>query len=296
MRTAISYRQGVLLVLAAGVMWSFMGLLIRLVGEATTWQVLFYRSLGMIPVLYATLAVRTGGRPGAAMRRAGATGVIGGACLVVAFAAAIFAIQSTTVANAVFLFSATPLLSAILGRVLLGEAVRAVTWLAIAVAMVGIFIMVREGLAAGAGIGNLAALASAAAFAVFTVLTRREEMADATPAILTGAVLSVAVSAAAIAAAGTGFALPLRGALIALGMGAVILGVGLSLFALGGRVVPAAEMSLLALLEVILGPVWVWLVLGETATLATFAGGAIVLAALVFNTLATGLSAARALP
>jgi len=286
MTKALTYRQGVLLVLAAGFIWSLMGLLIRLVGEVSTWHVLFYRSAGMVPVLWVMLWIRSGGAPLAALRRAGWAGLAGGACLVAAFACAIFAIQSTTVANAVFLFSATPLMSALLGRIFLGEAVRAVTWIAIAVALAGIFIMVREGLAAGAGAGNLAALASAAAFAVFTVLTRRPEMPDATPAILTGALLSILAAAAMIAAAGDSFAIPLPGALIALAMGAVILGIGLSMFALAGRVVPAAEMSLLALLEVILGPVWVWLFLGETASAGTFAGGAIVLAALVFNTLA----------
>ncbi len=286
MRNSITYRQGVALIIAAGILWSLMGLLIRLVGDATTWQVLFYRSLGMIPVLLIALTVRTGGHPLASVARSGMTGLIGGISLIGAFAGAIFAIQSTTVANAVFLFSVTPLLSALLGWLVLGERVRPTTWIAIAIALAGIFLMVREGLSLGAGWGNLAALFSAACFAVFTVLTRWRNMPDATPAILIGAVLSAAVAAVMIGLRSDGFALPPQSILIAMCMGAVILGLGLSIFALGGRVVPAAEMSLLALLEVLLGPVWVWLVLGETTTSATLVGGAVVLAALVFNTLA----------
>jgi drug/metabolite transporter (DMT)-like permease len=296
MQTKPTYAQGVALVIAAGFLWSLMGLLIRLVGDASTWQVLLYRSLGMVPVLLLVLGLRSRGKPLATIRATGWAGVLGGVCLVFAFALAIFAIQSTTVANAVFLFAATPLMSAALGWAVLREPVRPVTWAAIAVAMVGIFLMVREGLALGAGAGNAAALGSSASFAVFTVLTRKPALADATPAILLGAVFASAAAAIAILATGDSLTIPLHGTLIAMGMGAVILGVGLSIFALGGRVVPAAEMSLLALLEVILGPVWVWLFLGETTGRGTLLGGAVVLAALVFNTLAAPARRAAPLP
>jgi drug/metabolite transporter (DMT)-like permease len=283
---ALTYRQGVVLIVAAGILWSLMGLLIRLIGDVGTWQVLFYRSVGMIPVLFAAIAIRSGGHPFRAIRATGLPGIISGASLIGAFAGAIFAIQSTTVANAVFLFSATPFLSALLGLVILREPVRLHTWIAIAIAMAGIFLMVRDGIAIGAGLGNAAALLSSLCFAVFTVLTRWGDMPDQMPAILIGAVLSSATAAAMIVAGGVGFAVPLPGMLIAMAMGAVILGLGLSIFALGGRVVPAAEMSLLALLEVLLAPVWVWLFLGETTGSAILTGGAVVLAALVFNTLA----------
>jgi drug/metabolite transporter, DME family len=286
MTTHPTYRQGVILILTAGVMWSLMGLLIRLVGDVGTWQVLFYRSLGMVPVLFVAIALRSSGHPFRAIAATGLIGVIGGASLVGAFAGAIFAIQSTTVANAVFLFSATPLLSAILGRAILGERVQPQTWIAIGIALAGIFIMVRDGLSAGAGLGNLTALLSAAAFAVFTVLTRRRSFGDPMPVILLGALFSMATAALMIGLRGDTFVVAPRSIAIAMAMGAVILGLGLSIFAIGGRVVPAAEMSLLALLEVLLGPVWVWLFLDETASAATLVGGAVVLAAIVFNTLA----------
>ncbi len=283
MKPELSYRQGVALVVAAGIMWSFMGLFIRLAGDISTWQLLFYRSAGIIPVLALVLAVSARGHVFRALAAGGIAGPIGGACLVGSFAFAISAIQSTTVANAVFLFSATPLMSAVIGRVLIGEAVRPVTWAAIAVALVGVFLMVREGLTLGAGWGNFAALASSALFAVFTVLTRSRGLADPTPSILIGAAMSVATAAVVITARGESFAIAPASMAICLGMGAVILGVGLFIFALGGRAIPAAEMSLLALLEVILGPVWVWLFLGEAATGGTLLGGAVVLAALAVN-------------
>ena len=91
MQSSVTYRQGVVLVVAAAFLWSLMGLFIRLIGDAGTWQVLFYRSLGMIPVLYIAIAIRSGGRPVAAMWRMGAAGLVGGLGLLVPFAAALFA-------------------------------------------------------------------------------------------------------------------------------------------------------------------------------------------------------------
>ena len=143
------------MVLCAGVLWSFMGLFIRLLGEVDTWSILFYRSLGTLPVLAGFVWWRSGGQLLSRIRAVGWPGIVGGLGLVVAFAGAIYAIQATTIANAVFLFAASPLLAALLGWVILREEVRLATWGAILVAAVGMLVMVREGLAAGALLGNL---------------------------------------------------------------------------------------------------------------------------------------------
>jgi drug/metabolite transporter, DME family len=275
-----TYRQGLVLIATAGLLWSLMALMIRLVPDADTWQVLFFRSLGLLPVLYFLLA-RSGGSPMRMIRAGGWTGLVAGLSLVGAFAGAIAAIQSTSVANAVFLFSIAPLLSAVLGWAILGERVLAHTWIAIALALAGIFIIVREGLSAGAGLGNLAALGSAVCFSIFTVLSRQS---DTVPAILLGGFLSAIVASAVILAGETGFRISPVSLVICLLMGALVLGFGMTLFSWGGRAVPAAEMGLLALIEVLFAPVWVWLFLGETASSATLAGGAVVLAAIVLNT------------
>jgi len=192
----MTYRGGVALVLAAAVMWSLMGLAIRALGDAGTWQVLFYRSLGLVPVLFAVIWQRSGGHPVARIRAIGWPGLVGGSGLVLAFAGGIHAIQATTIANAVFLFAAAPLMTAVMARGLLKEPVRPATWGAIALAGVGMFVMVREGLAIGAGWGNLSALLSAAGFAAFTIALRWGRLADMLPAVLIGGVLSSSRSAA----------------------------------------------------------------------------------------------------
>ncbi|WP_051150364.1 EamA family transporter [Rubellimicrobium thermophilum] len=183
---------GIGLILAAGVLWSLQGLFIRQIGTAGPWAILFWRSLGMIPVLAGFLVWRAGGgSPLPALRRAGLAGVMGGLALVAAFAGAIVALQSTTVANAVFLFAASPILAALLGLLVLGERVAAATGAAIAAALAGIFLMMREGLAAGAALGNGAALLSALGFAAFTVALRLGRLHDTLPTVLLGAVFAM---------------------------------------------------------------------------------------------------------
>ncbi|MCB2115260.1 MAG: DMT family transporter [Rhodobacteraceae bacterium] len=279
----MGYRRGMALVVAAAVLWSLMSLAIRLMGEAGTWQVLFYRSLALVPVLFAVIWRRSGGHPVARIMQAGWPGLIGGVGLVLAFAGAIFAIQSTSVANAVFLFAAAPLMTAVLAMLLLKEPVRPATWGAIILAAAGVFMMVREGLAMGAGLGNLAALLSSVGFAAFTVTLRWGRLADMLPAVLIGGTLSIVAAGIVIALRGESFALPLRSILIAFVMGAGLLGLGMALYTAGSRVVPAAEIGLLSMAEVMLAPLWVWVFLGETASGGTLLGGAILIVAIALN-------------
>ncbi len=283
----MQYRTGVVLAVTAAVLWSQQGLIFRQIEIAGSWEVLFWRSLGMIPVIFGFVLWRARGR----LRPAVATitgigwpGVAGGLGLIFAFGGAIFAMQSTTIANAVFLFSASPFLTALLGWIVLGERVRGRTWASIVVAAVGIAVMVQGGLAGGALPGNIAALLSAAGFAVFTVTLRRGGVADPMPIVLLGGVFSMLAGAAICAATGTSLAVPPMDMIWSLGMGMVTLALGMVLYTLGSRAVPAAELTLISLLEVMLAPLLVWLVLGETASRATMIGGLFVLVAIVMNT------------
>ncbi|MDR7126314.1 DMT family transporter [Pseudotabrizicola sp. 4114] len=278
------YKTGVKLVLLAALLWSLNGLLIRQIDQAGTWAVLFWRSAGMIPVLLAVIWWRSGG-VFAPLRRVGWSGVVGGIGLVLAFGGAIFAFQATTVANAVFLFSASPFLAALLGWLVLRETVRPATWAAIALAGVGMFLMVREGLAAGAMAGNVAALLSALGFASFTIALRWGRLADMLPAVVLGGLFSMLAAGVVLAVEGQPLWVPWRDIAISLAMGAGILATGMALYTAGSRVIPAAELTLLSMVEVLLAPLWVFLALGETASAGTLAGGAVLMAAVAFNAL-----------
>jgi drug/metabolite transporter (DMT)-like permease len=283
----MTHARGVALVVVAAGLWSLMGLLLRATAEAGVWATLFWRSLFLIPVLLAWLTWTSGGRPLAVIRAAGPAALVGGAGLVLAFACAIHAIQTTTVANAVFLFAASPLIAALIGRAVLGERVAPRTWAAIALAMVGMAVMVREGLALGGGWGTLTAVLSAAGFAVYTVALRAGRAgADMLPAVLAGGVLSAGTAALLAAATGTTLMVPPGDIGLAALMGAGILGIGMTLYTAGARAVPAVDLTLLSMIEVLLAPVWAFVVLGEGASPATVAGGAIVLAAIAGNALA----------
>lgn len=278
------YGTGVALVVLAGILWSVQGLIIRNITEAGTWAVLVWRSVGMVPVLLGFVAWRSGGQVLARLRAVGVAGVLGGLGLVFAFAGAIFAFQTTSVAMAVFLFSASPFFAAVLGWLVLREPVRNATWAAIGLAAIGIFLMVREGFAIGAMAGNIAALLSAFGFAAFTVSLRWGKLADMMPAVALGGVFSIVSGAAMLVLTGAGtLAVPLVDIALSAGMGAVTLAGGMVLYTLGSRVIPAAELTLLSLVEVMLAPVWVWLALGETASAGTLTGGAVLMAAVAVN-------------
>lgn len=276
------YGTGAALVMAAGVAWSVQGVLIAQIGEATSWVVLFWRSIGMMPVLLAWIGPR---QAVAAIRAMGWAGVAGGAGLVFAFGGAITALQSTTVANAVLLFSASPFLAAVFGRIVLGERVGALTWGAIALAVAGILIMVGGigQIGGGTAFGTFAALVSAAGFAAFTVALRWGHVGSTLPAVLLGAVFSVGAGGLAALASGQGLAAPRADIAIAMGMGAVTLVGGMVLYTLGSRVIPAAQATLLSLVEVLLAPFWAWLFLGETLSANTALGGSVLLAAVALN-------------
>lgn len=284
----LAYRRGVLLVLAAGVCWSSMGVGIRLMETASAWQILLYRSLSLTAFLFVVLAARSGGRPVAAIRRAGLGAVLAGGCLVGAFAGGVLAVQLTTVANAMFLFAASPFFAALLGRALIGESVRAGTWKAMALAAVGVGVMVANGVALGYQAGNAMALLAALSFACFTVALRWGRGVDMMPAVFHAGVLSALAASAALLISESSFVVSRFDLSIAVALGVVQVGLGLVLCTIGARSVPAAEVALITLSEVILGPLWVWLLMDETPSALTLLGGGVLLAALVVNA-ATGM-------
>ena len=285
---SLSYFNGVLLVLLAGVFWSTMGLGIRLIEYANVWQILLYRSISLATFLFILISLRSGLRPFTTIRRVGSAGVIGGFGLVFAFAGGIYAIQTTTVANAMFLFASAPFFAAILGWIILRESVRRSTWIATAVAIIGIGIMVIDGISAGHIIGNSAALLSALGFAVFTIALRWGKLEDMLPAVFLAGVFAIMVSLIVCFSRGYALTLSANDASIAFAMGVFQVGMGLAVYTIGSKVVPAAELALLSMTEVLLGPFWVWLFLGELTSAYTLTGGLILLLAIAGNAL-TGL-------
>jgi len=284
-RSAGSHKYGVLFVFAAGVLWSTVGLGIRLIEEATVWQILLYRSASMSLFLYVVIYLRSGESPFTQIRRTGFPAVIAGLALVAAYAGGIYAIQNTSVANAMLLFATAPFMAAVLGWIVLKEPVRTATWAAIAVALGGIAIMVADKSGSVVLKGSLAALASAFGFAVFTVALRWGRTGEMLPSVFLSGLFGFVITLVVCHLAGLSILLSLNDGSIAVSMGVFQVGAGLILYTLGSRSLPAAELALLSLAEVLLGPLWVWLFLDETASFNTLIGGAVLLAAIAGNAL-----------
>jgi RarD protein len=209
-----------------------------------------------------------------------------GACgLVAAFSGFIWAITLTTVANTLFMLAATPFVAGFLGIVILREKVRYLTWVAMAIALVGMLVMVLEGLEAGNLLGNLMALLSALGFAVFMVSLRwRKETPQFTTVALAG-LLCCLLTLVILFFHNETPAMPPRNVYLSILHGSLV-GFGLILFSVGAKFLPAAELALLSLIEVIAGVLWVYLpIFGihEVPSMLTVIGGFIVLCAIVLD-------------
>ena len=278
-------RRGRLLVAAAAVCWSTGGLIARLV-DTDPWTTVFWRGLFCAAFLAGVTALREGRRTPDVFLGMGATGLAMAVCFATASTCFIMALHRTSVANVLIIQSLSPFMAGLLGWAWMGERVAGRTWAAMGVALLGSAIMVSRyfytAAAAGSLGGDLLAFTVALSFAAATVLLRRNRGVRMLPAAALAAALAslVASFAARPGSADLGDLL-----LLAL-FGSGQLGFGMILFTTGARRIPVAEAALIAVLESVLGPVWVWLAIGENPGLPSLVGGAIVLAALAGHTLA----------
>jgi drug/metabolite transporter, DME family len=160
------------------------------------------------------------------------------------------------------MLGAPPFFAALLGRLILGERVRRLTILAMVLTATGILVMVSGGLVLGTVAGNLLALGASCCFSIFSVLLRRGRHDMLPCAAIAGMFAAlVALPIAISEASGIGAALMLspRDLALCAVMGSVQVGLGLTVFTVGARHVPAAELALLSMTELVLAPIWVWL-------------------------------------
>jgi len=232
-----------------------------------------------------------------ALTRAGWPGLLSGCMWATMFICFMLALTLTSTANTLIVLAVAPLITAILARAVLKSPIPLRTWLAIAIAMAGIVWMFAGGLrieSPASLLGMLIAFGAPLASAInFVVLKKRGQSVDLIPAVFLGGVISAVLMLP--------FALPLGAeprdvALLAV-LGFFQLGLPCMLLVIAARHLSATELALLALLEVLLGPLWAWLGAGEVPAGTTVFGGALVLGALVLNELAAarnrGLTRAR---
>ena len=275
-----SYALGVALVAGGALCWSFGGLVVRSL-EANAWEVVFWRSLVMAITVGLYLAIWRREAALYGLRHALGPMLLSGLCLSGSFIVFILALKVATVANVLMVTASAPLMAALLARVVLREPVRWNTWLAMLAALFGIALMVNDSVSSHGMAGSLLAVACAACFATNMVVLRTRPDVDMMPTVVLGGLISAAISLPFA----WPFPAPLHEVPSLAFLGVVQLGLGLVLFTLGIRYLPAAQAGLVALLETVLGPLWVWLAFGEGPSAMGLLGGAVVLGALIANTL-----------
>lgn len=295
---------GMALVVIAGTVWSLQGLLIRLMDGADPWQILLIRGIGMVFATLPVLFLFGKGSAFSQFRLAGWRGLAAGAAVGMSGIFFVVAVSYTTVANTVFMVGAGPFFAAFLGRIVLGEAVRRETWIAMALSLCGVLLMVMDGLEAGRLAGSIIALFSPLCFAVYSVILRSAGDVDMNPtAVYKGAFEIMAAGLVVVAAwkiasaegsMGSGGAyafMSLKDMGISFALG-LLLGLGVLIFTFGARSLTPAEMTMGSLTELVLSPIWVWLIVHERPDITTLIGGAIIVFAIVFQA-TTGMRRSR---
>jgi DME family drug/metabolite transporter len=267
------YALGAGLVIIGGVFLSLSGIMLRNIESASGWQILFYRGLAFSFMLFLVLLLKYRRGTLDAFRAIGNPGLWAALALGLGSVAYIFAILLTTVANALFIIGASPLATALVGWLILGEKTSRFGVIAMLISLTGIGLMFADGLIEGRWLGNIAALIVVASFVIFLLLVRGRQKVDMLPATCLGGLIMAAV--------GGLFADDLvisnHDLVIALMMGWVQFGIGFMCFTIATRYIMASEVALFALTESILGPIWVWYGVGEQPSLLTFIGSGIVL-------------------
>ncbi|WP_226471054.1 DMT family transporter [Dechloromonas denitrificans] len=283
----MTHRRAVGLMVLVALLWSIAGVVTRHLDTAHAFEVTFWRSAFNALALLVVLGCMRGSLLWRGLLRGGWAVWIFGVCWGVMYTAFMLALTLTSVANVLITMAISPLLTALFSRFFLGHRLPMRTWLAIVVAGIGIaWMFAAQGEAGASLLGSLIAGAVPLAGAVnLTVLQRVGKDAvlteDMLPAVLIGAVLS--------ALATWPLAWPMQVSSHDLGLlallGVVQLAVPCLLMVRLTRELPAPEVSLLALLEVVFGVTWAWVGAGETPASSVLFGGGLVLAALVVNEL-----------
>jgi len=281
MQQARTQMTGIGLALFAVLVLSPDAALIRLV-EADRATLLFWRGFleGITLMVAVTIIYR--GRVIASILRMGRWGPIAIVLFTLSQIGFVMSITLTTAANTLFMLATAPLFAALMSRIFLGEPIALRTWIAIAAALCGIGIIFSGSLGGGNLLGDLLGLGTAMTMAAQFSIARHARHVSLVPALAL-AMLLVALLV------GPTFASPLevgeRDWIWLSLMGFIVVPVAFGLLTLAPRYIPSPEVTLIMQLEVVLGPLFVWMVVAEVPGVATFIGGGIVLVTLVTHSL-----------
>ena len=278
--------SAVFVVLVAGLFWSFGPLVVRNIesAELIPWQYLFFRGSVIFLVLNIYLFLAEGQRFINNYSRIGLSGLIGGASLGIGNITFILSITTTTAAVTMMMLGAMPFTAAILAYIFLKEKISTTTLIAIIIAAAGIIFMSFDSKGEGTLFGLINGLLSSLGFAGFTVSLRWRKKTPKFTTVAIGGIFCSAVAILVLLFNDSSILISLKNSSLSALHGFLVC-TGLILFSMKSKYLPATDLTLLSLTEVLGGIFWVWLPLfgiNEVPSVNTLIGGAIIISAIIF--------------
>ena len=283
--------SAILIVLIAGIFWSFGAYVVRWIEDARSvpWQYLFFRGSTIFILINLYLFIKEGKSFTKNYKKIGASGIIGGISLGIAMMCFIWSITHTTAAVTLLMLAAMPFMTAILGYIFLKEKVSSITFTSIVIAAVGIIFMAFTSRYVGTLFGLAIGLLSSFGFSIFSVSLRWRKNTPTFTTVAVAGLFCATFSFIVLMLNETGFFTTLRNSSLSALHGTLVC-VGMILYSIGSKHLPAADLTLLSLTEVLGGIFWVWapfMGINEVPTTNTIIGGSIITFALMYYSLNT---------
>jgi len=282
--------SAILIVLIAGIFWSFGALVVRFIEDARSvpWQYLFFRGSTIFILINIYLFIKEGKSFTKNYKKIGASGIIGGTSLGIAMMCFIWSITHTTAAVTLLMLAAMPFMTAILGYIFLKEKVSPTTFTSIIIAAIGIIFM---GLTSRIGtlFGLVIGLLSSFGFSIFSVSLRWRKNTPTFTTVAVAGLFCATFSFIVLVFNDADFFTTFRNSSLSALHGVLVCS-GMILYSIGSKHLPAADLTLLSLTEVLGGIFWVWLpIMGinEIPSTNTIIGGSIITFALMYYSLNT---------
>jgi drug/metabolite transporter (DMT)-like permease len=273
---------GPLLVFLGAVCLSFGGLIVKSFEGANLWQILFWRQFffSITVALYLLFTYKKNFFK--SFYNSGIPGFIGGLILGIGFAAYIFSMYTTTVANTNFIITTETIFLAAFGYFLLKEKINLITFISIILGMSGVLIILGSSLSIQSSeqfLGNIVAFIMPISFAVLVIIIRKHPNVDMVPAQFTAGIFAAIIG---FFIAGN-LSISPHDLFLALMAGFFQIGFGFILITVGSQTTPAAIVGVLMLTESVFGPLWAWLFIKEVPPTAVLIGGAIIVFSILFQ-------------
>ena len=274
---------GPLLVFMGAVCLSFGGLIVKSFEGANLWQILFWRQtfFAIIVALYLVITYKKDFFK--SFYNSGLSGLIGGLFLGIGFAAYVFSMYTTTVANTNFIITTETIFLAVFGYFFLKEKIDLITFIAIILGMSGVLLIVGSSLSIQTSeqfIGNIVAFIMPISFAILVIIIRKYPNVDMVPAQFIAGVFAAIIG---YVIAGK-LSISLHDLLLASLAGFFQIGFGFIFITIGSQTTPSAVVGVLMLTEAVFGPLWAWLFINEIPPSSVLLGGGIIIFSILFQT------------